>query len=188
MRSVASIVTVATLFMGTAIAGLPPRTTSVPGHAFDAPALPVRDVPGSLTPPRFESPPSLDTPAEIEQCAICRLAAATADRIPPGSFRVEGEMLEQGAALRLLSADPAVREALWKATLARGELLATLRAGAGLRLCAWCLARRETLAELDISARRIPNGVVLLYTSKSPEIVRQIHIVVRAGSDLPVRF
>jgi hypothetical protein len=147
-------------------------TTSAPTAALDPaplPPLPPLPVPPNLAdplaPPRFELPP-LDPEADIEACAVCRLATATTGQIPADAFRIEGTLVEHGATLRLLSSDAAVRDALWQATLARGCVLAALRA--------------------EISARRIPEGVMLVYTSPSPEVVRQIQTAVRAGSDVPL--
>lgn len=140
-----------------------------------------RALPSVLTPPRSESPAPLDPDAAAEPCAVCRLASRTAEELTGGTFQLQPEVVENGALLRLISEDPQVRDALWRVTLERGALLASLRAGDEVQLCGSCAIRRAQLQSLDISARRIPEGVLLVYTSASPLVVRQIHALVRTG-------
>jgi hypothetical protein len=191
MKIVARLAVIAAIVFAAAIAGGPSgaATTPAPAAAKDTPPLPplpvAPDLASQLTRPHFEMPP-LDPDADIQSCAVCRLAAATTGRLPNDAFRIESEMIERGATLRLLSSDPSVRDTLWRATLARGQVLAALRAESGVHLCTWCRERREMLTDLEISARRIPEGVMLVYTSPSPAIVRQIQTAVRAGSDVPL--
>jgi len=176
----AALLALATSGYAAAHAGSAPR--------LDPPALPSHPQPGYLSAPRPEAPPAFDSEAEVEGCTVCRLAAATTGKLPSGAYRIEGIATENGAALRLVSDDPAVRDALWHATLARGEVLAALRSGADLQLCSSCRAQRDALIDLEITARRIPEGVMLVYASSSPLIVQQIHTVVRAGVDAPLPF
>lgn len=193
MRFVARLVLSASSVLAVAIAGGPsgaatpaPSASQNPSTLPPLPPLPVPpDVAGELARPRFELPP-LDPEADIRSCAVCRLAAATTGQIPTDAFRIESAMIDRGATLRLLSDDPAVRDALWQATLARGRVLAALRAGDGIHLCAWCRDRRMLLVDLEISARRIPEGVMLVYTSASPTVVHQIQAAVSAGGDVPL--
>jgi hypothetical protein len=149
--------------------------------ALDPPALPAPGWHGVLARPVPEAPAPLDPQADLDRCAVCRLSARTMAALPPGTFRMEPTVLDNGAALRLVSGDPPVRDALWKVTLERGELLVAMRAGADVHLCAQCRARRELLDQMEISARRIPEGVLLVYTSSSASIVRQIHTLIRTG-------
>ena len=187
MRPIAGVVLgMATLLAFSILAQSGARASSTRG--VDAPALPVNEWSGRLSEPRPEFPPPLDSDARPDRCTVCRLAAATTGKLPVTAFHIEGSATLNGAALRLVSTDPAVREALWQATVARGELLSALRSGADLELCPSCRDRRATLADLDISAQRIPQGVLLVYTSSSPAVVQQIHTVVDAGRDGPLRF
>jgi len=175
----------AALVVLSALASGAARAASAP--ALDAPALPRQPWAGELSRPRPEAPLPYDT-GEVERCTVCRLAAATTGKLPAEAFRIEGNVTEKGAALRLVSDDPAVREALWHATLARGQVMAALRSGADLELCSSCSAQRGVLEQLEITARRIPEGVLLSYSSNSPVVVQQIHTVVRAGRDASLQF
>ena len=163
------------------------RAASTP-RGTDSPGLPPQTWSGQLSLPRPEAPPAYDSEVEFERCVVCRLAASSTGRLPSGSYRVEGSATASGAALRLVSDDPVVRDALWQATLARGHLLSALRAGADLDLCRSCRMQRAALTDLEITARRIPEGVALVYASRSPVVVQQIHTVVRAGIDAPLQF
>jgi len=163
-----------------------PMAQAASEPVLDPPALPSQPWPGNLSAPRPEAPPALDS--EIERCTVCRLAAATTGKLPSSAYRIEGSATLSGAALRLVSDEPAVRDALWHATLARGQVLAALRSGADLELCSSCRAQRHALIDLEITARRIPEGVMLVYSSTSPLVVQQIHTVVRAGIDAPLQF
>jgi hypothetical protein len=191
MMKIARLVILASSSLAIALAGGPTgaATTPAPARVPELPPLPPVAVParfaGQFAGPQSEIPP-LDPETDIQTCAVCRLAAATTSRLPNDAFRVESQVIEYGATLRLVSADPTVRDALWQATVARGQLLAALRAGSGVHLCAWCRERHEMLPDLEISARRIPEGVFLVYTSASPAVVRQIQMAVRAGSDVPL--
>jgi hypothetical protein len=140
-----------------------------------------RTLPSVLEPPRNEAPAPLDPDATVEPCAVCQLAGRTAGELPTGAFQLQPEVIENGALLKLVSEDPQVRETLWRVTLERGALLASLRAGESVQLCGSCAHRRAQLQALDISARRIPEGVLLVYTSASPMVVQQIHALVRTG-------
>jgi len=142
----------------------------------------------SLDRPRAESPAPLDPESDIERCAACRLAAGTTGQLPAGSFEMQPEVLEDGVSLRVTSNDRAVRDALWKATLARGELREALRTGAPVQLCSECRNRIAMLTDLKIVAHRIPEGMVLVYTSEREDVVRHIHAIVRATHEVPVQF
>jgi hypothetical protein len=165
-----------------------PAAHAASAPVLDPPALPPQPWSGQLAIPRPEAPPAFDSEAEVERCTVCRLAATTTGRLPSAAYRIEGSATESGASLRLVSDDPAVRDALWHATLARGQVLAALRAGADLQLCSSCRVQRDALNDLEITARRVPEGVVLVYASRSPVVVQQIHTIVRAGVDAPLQF
>ena len=126
-----------------------------------------------LDEPRPEAPSGL-TP-EIPSCTACRLAARTTGQLPGGALDLDAQVLEHGILLHVTSKDPEAREVLWKATIARGELLAQLRAGEPVELCEACRGSLEGFRDLRISARRVPEGVVLVYSSTSDLVVRTLH-------------
>jgi hypothetical protein len=155
---------------------------------LDPQAVPPPAPATSLDRPPAESPVPLNPESDVEHCAACRLAAGTTGQLAPGSFELRPEVLEDGVSLRITSNDRAVRDALWKATLARGELLEALRTGAPVQLCSECRARVAMLTELKIVAHRIPEGMVLVYTSEREDVVRHIHAIVQATHEVPVQF
>jgi hypothetical protein len=160
------------------------RTTST----LDPQAVPPPARTTGLDRPPAEAPVPLDPETDTERCAACRLAAGTTGQLPAGSFDLRPQVLEDGVALRVTSSDRAVRDALWKATMARGELLEALRTGAPVQLCTECRRRITMLTELKIAARRIPDGMVLVYTSEREDVVRHIHAILRAAQEAPVQF
>ncbi len=141
-----------------------------------------------LTAPQREVPAQLDPDVTPRDCAACKLADGTTGRIPLAGIHLESQLLPDGIAVRATANDPDARELLWKAAVARGELVQTLRTGENTHLCAACRARSEMLRDLHISAHRIPTGVELVYTSTSPEIVKQIFAALRATQLVPARF
>lgn len=108
-------------------------------------------------------------------CTACRLAARTTGQLSRDALQVSAEPLEHGLVLRVSSKDPVARDVLWKATIARGELLAGLRAGEALHLCDECSASLQRFRDLRISARRTPDGVVVVYSSASDDVVHTLH-------------
>src|SRR5262245_711314 len=127
-----------------------------------------------------ESPAPLDRDVTPRGCAACRLADETTGRIPLETLHVQTRALQDGMVVRATVLDPETRELLWKAMVARGELIESLRGGHGRDLCNACAQRSEMLAALQIAVRRIPDGVEIYYTSTHPEVVRQIHDAARA--------
>jgi hypothetical protein len=150
----------------------------------DPPSMPAP----KLSSPKFETPVPLDPDVTPRDCAACKAADETTGRIPLDTIRFDSRVLPDGITLRATVADPAARELLWKAAVARGELVESLRSSDHTRLCASCRARAEMLRELHIAARRIPEGIELVYTSPSPALVKQIQAALSATQQFPVRF
>jgi hypothetical protein len=144
--------------------------------------------PTSLLQTRSEAPRPLDPVAEHADCAACRVADATTGYLARSAYDVEARLLEDGVALRFTSGDAAVRAALWKAAEARAGLVDALRSGASVRLCQPCRARSAWLADLRIGARRLPDGLLIVYTSTSDAIVRRIQATVQESGAGSLRF
>jgi len=141
--------------------------------------------PTSLERVQPESPWSHEGPAS--PCAACRMAMRSGAALNDQTIRLESRRLDNGVALRFTSPDPGVRDQLWKATLMRGEMVEALRTGSQVSLCDPCRARRDSLTDLQIAAQRIPEGVVVVYTSARPEVVRDLmHLLEEANPT--VRF
>ena len=161
-------------------------------HADAKPAVVRLDPPSMpsspLLSPKFEAPVPLDPDVTPRDCAACKAADETTGRIPVDAIRLDSRVLPDGITLRATVADPAARDLLWKAAVARGELVESLRSSDHTHLCTACRARAEMLRELHISARRIPEGIELVYTSASPALVKQIQAALSATQQFPVRF
>jgi len=141
--------------------------------------------PTSLERAKPESPWAHERPSS--ECAACRMAMQSGSVLSDLTIRLESRPLENGVALRFTSADAGVRDQLWKATLIRGEMVEALRTGNEVSLCDHCRARRDVLADLQVAAQRIPEGVVVVYTSTRPEVVRDLmHLLDEANPT--VRF
>jgi hypothetical protein len=138
-------------------------------------SLPPSPLTGKLGDARPEAPsaPRLEDP----ECAACQLAAHTTGLLAPDALELHATQLDNGLALRVTSRDAEAREILWKATYARGELLASLRHGAPIHLCEACKASLQRLSDLQISAQRTPDGVLLLYTSANAKVVHDLYQV-----------
>lgn len=112
-------------------------------------------------------------------CAACRLAAQTTGQLAPATVQLRAVVLRNGVALSATAKDPSARDMLWKATIARGELLSALRNGAPVELCRACRSGLNRMAELRIDARRTPAGIDLVYTSSDVRVVHDLHQVAR---------
>jgi len=174
----------AALAMGLAVVGTRAQARPAAAIRLDPPAVSQ----SRLTQPRPEMPPPLDPDVTPRDCDACKLADATSGKIPLEAIHLASRVLPDGIAVRATADDPQSRELLWKAAIARGELIESLRSGSGTHLCATCKLRSEMLRDLHIATRRIPEGVELQYTSASPDVVRRIHAALSATQQLPVRF
>src|SRR5262245_36958450 len=175
----------AALALGLAVIGTRAQARPAAAIRLDPPAV---VPPQSLTPRRPEAPAPLDPDVTPRECDACKLADATSGKIPLEAIHLASRVLPDGIAVRATADDPQWRELLWKAAIARGELIESLRSGSGTHLCATCKLRSDMLRDLHIATRRIPEGVELQYTSASPDVVRRIHAALRATQQLPVRF
>jgi hypothetical protein len=116
---------------------------------------------------------------EMTACVACRLAARTTGQLPPEALSMRAATLADGVALWVRGRDEAAREVLWKATIARGELLSALRSGGAIHLCDACRTGLERMAELRIDARRTRDGIELVYTSNDVRVVHDLHAVAK---------
>lgn len=151
---------------------------------LDPPSVPAP----KLLSPKTESPAPIDPDVTPHECDVCKAADNTSGRIPVDAIRLDSRVLPDGITLRATVADPVARELLWKAALARGEMVEALKSGGQGHLCSSCRVRAEMLREMRITARRIPEGIELVYTSPSPTIVKQIQAALSATQQFPVRF
>jgi hypothetical protein len=158
------------------------RIGAVASARLDPPATP------PLAATRSEAPAPFDPDVTPHECTACQLADATTGRIAIEHLHLQVRQLGDGVAVRATTGDSDARELLWKAMEARGELIESLRGGNPRELCDACRLRSEMLATLRIEARRIADGVELVYTSTSPDVVREIQAAARATQPFVTRF
>ena len=100
--------------------------------------------------------------------------------VPEEAVSLEARPLQNGVALRAISTDPATQTALWEVSWKRQVLLAELQNGNPVPLCTVCRANVAAFETLRIDMLRLPNGVLLLYTSTDPQVVHRLHTLIAA--------
>ena len=118
-------------------------------------------------------------------CAACRLWDAAMATIPEDAVTIQGEAAPNGVVLRVTSPDLRVSQSLWTACTQRQRLLEALHRGETAPLCPDCQANLQAFDSLRIDLLRLPDGVLLLYTSAEAEVVTRLHTLV-TGTTLPL--
>ena len=169
----------AMLVVALAAAGLffPGTAPARGGVSLQTVSLPPAAIAPRLDDPRPEAP--IAPRLEDTNCAACQLAARTIGQLPVDALQLRAQPVENGILLRVTAKDPEARETVWKATMARGELMAALRSGESIHLCDACTASLQRMRDLRISAQRTADGVVLLYTSANSQVVRSLYETLR---------
>jgi hypothetical protein len=124
--------------------------------------------------------------SDTTTCAACGLYHTAMRHLPAESIEYEGLMLENGAALLVSTATAEAQNVIWQVSVARNEILQLARRGAPIQLCAACAANARSFADIQIDVQRVPEGVLLLYTSSDPEIVRLLQTMLVLGRELPL--
>jgi hypothetical protein len=114
-------------------------------------------------------------------CAACRLWDTAMAGVPVDAVTFEALEIPDGVLLRATSLDPQVQTTLWNACTQRQHLLEMLQRREAVPLCAPCQANLDAFASLRIDALRLPDGVLLLYTSTDPEVVHRLQSMVSAA-------
>ena len=118
-------------------------------------------------------------------CAVCRLWETTMAAVPDEAVTIAAEAIANGVVLRVTAAEPQAQAALWTACNERQSLLSLVQRGETVSLCPACRANVATFDALRIDLLRLPDGVLLLYTSEDPEIVQRLHSLV-SGASVPL--
>ncbi|UCE01396.1 MAG: hypothetical protein JSW67_08830 [Candidatus Latescibacterota bacterium] len=121
-----------------------------------------------------------------EACTACRFWDYAMLSFPEDAVAFDARVIENGVVLTATSRDPRVQQLLWSVARARHQLLEALRSGQEAPLCAACLVNVEAFDALDLGTKRIPEGVLLMYTSSDPNLVQELQEMVLAGRDLPL--
>lgn len=121
-----------------------------------------------------------------EACTACRFWNYAMMSFPEHSVAFDGRVIENGVVLTVTSREPRVQELLWTVSLARHRFVEVLRSGRPVPLCAPCQVNVATFLELELGTKRLPDGVLLTYTSSDPALVQLLQDMVVAGRDLPL--
>jgi hypothetical protein len=105
--------------------------------------------------------------------------------VPDEAVSIAAEAIANGVVLRVTAAEPQAQAALWTACNERQSLLALMQRGETVSLCPACRANVTTFDQLRIDLLRLPDGVLLLYTSDDAEIVQRLHSLV-SGATVPL--
>jgi hypothetical protein len=121
-----------------------------------------------------------------ETCTACRVWDYASAGLDENTLTFESRIIENGVVLRATSQDVQVQQLLWTVSVARHQVLEILRGGGRVPLCAPCHANVQAFAEVEVGASRLPDGVLLMYTSSNPDIVGALHAMLLSGQDMPL--
>jgi hypothetical protein len=121
-----------------------------------------------------------------EACAACSFWDYAMLSFPEDAVAFDARVIENGVVLTATSRDPRVQQLLWSVSRARHQLFEALRSGQDAPLCAPCFVNVEAFGALDLGTKRIPEGVLLMYTSSDPNLVQELQEMVLTGRDLPL--
>ena len=121
-----------------------------------------------------------------ESCTACRVWDYARTSLDAEQVAFESRIVENGVVLRATSRDPQVQQLLWTVSVARHHLLELLRDGERVPLCAPCHANVRAFADVEVGTSRLPDGVLLMYTSNNAEIVDALHTMLLSGQNLPL--
>lgn len=120
--------------------------------------------------------PALDTTET--PCAVCRVWDGTMAGVPEEALSLDARPVQNGVVLRATSNDPDTQKVLWQVSSQRQALLERLQRGGAIPLCAACQANVAAFETLRIELLILPDGVLLLYTSTDPQVVRRLHTLI----------
>ena len=158
---------------------------SAPTSRFEAPEI---DRPAPL---HFEAESVCESPRcsasdGEESCTACRVWDYAQTGLAADAVAFESRIVENGVVLRATSDDPHVQQLLWTVSVARHHVLELVRNGGRVPLCAPCRLNVQAFAEVEVGTSRLPDGVLLMYTSSNTEMVSALHTMLLAGQDLPL--
>jgi len=119
-------------------------------------------------------------------CDACSLYRQTMNSEYMKRVRFNGFLIERGVALRATSTLPEIQDQLFAVALARNEILEQVNEGGAVELCEPCVANAETFLDVQIAIERIPEGVILSYTSSRDDLVELLQVMLLNGYELPL--
>jgi len=119
-------------------------------------------------------------------CTACRVWDYAFAGLDVDAISCESRVVENGVVLRVTAEDPHVQQVLWTISVARHHILDILRRGGRVPLCDACQVNVQAFSAVEIGTSRLPNGVLLMYTSNESEVVETLHMMVLVHPELPL--
>jgi hypothetical protein len=130
--------------------------------------------------------PRCGTSMTQDACVACSLYRQVITPEQQQDVNYHGFMVERGVALRATSSDPQVQTQLFVVALARNEILQRVYEGAEVALCEPCDVNARSFVDVQFGVERIPEGVILSYTSSRDDLVELLQVMLLNGHDLPL--
>ena len=121
-----------------------------------------------------------------EACEACSLYRQTMSSEHLKYVDFHGFLVERGVALRATSNRPEIQDQLFTVALARNEILQQVHEGDDVDLCEPCDANARTFLDVQFAVERIPEGVILSYTSSRDDLVELLQVMLLNGYELPL--
>ena len=121
-----------------------------------------------------------------DACVACSLYRQVISPEQQQEVHYNGFLVEGGVALRATSSDPQVQSQLFVVALARNEILQRVYEGGEVALCEPCDANAQSFVDVQFGVERIPEGVILSYTSSRDDLVELLQVMLLNGHDLPL--
>jgi hypothetical protein len=123
------------------------------------------------------------TQGACEACALFR-QELTPEHLEQVAF--SGRLIEHGVALRAVSPLPDVQDRLFAVAIARNEILQQVHEGADVALCEPCSTNARSFIDVQFAVERIPEGVILSYTSNRDDLVAWLQVMLMNTPELPL--
>lgn len=121
-----------------------------------------------------------------DACEACSLYRQVMSPLHMEQIHYHGFLVEGGVALRATSQDPEVQGQLFAVAMARNEILQRVHEGEAINLCDPCRANAGSFMDVQFGVERIPEGVILSYTSSRDDLVALLQVMLLNGHDLPL--
>lgn len=130
--------------------------------------------------------PRCGTSMTQDACVACSLYRQVITQEQWQQVHYDGFLVEGGVALRATSSDLQVQQQLFAVAVARNEILQQVYEGAEVALCEPCEANAQSFVDVQFGVERIPDGVILSYTSSREDLVTWLQVMLLNGHDLPL--
>ena len=121
-----------------------------------------------------------------DACVACSLYRQVMSPLHLEQVQYYGFLIEGGVALRATSQLPEIQGELFAVAMARNEILQRVHEGTEIDLCAPCRTNARSFVDVQFGVERIPEGVILSYTSSRDDLVELLRVMLLNGHDLPL--